>query len=218
MKVIIDLSDKFGEVKEQKNIHACLAFATSSAHEYLHGLSQLLSINWLYYQAKHNYCEKGIYGLTLESVVEALKLSGQPFEKVWPYDGDIEFEEWVPPKDPRPRYFAEGVESTFSLNDVISRLENEQPTVIGISETIEFREATNKGGLATVDYFPDSRKVGLHSVLVVGYGEMDHVRYLKVRNSWGPRWGVEGYAWVSETFLRQNVEIALCLRNGWVVR
>ena len=40
-----------------------------------------------------------------------------------------------------------------------------------------------------------------HAVLGVGTGVIDTTRVMLVRNSWGPDWGLQGHAWVSEDYL-----------------
>ena len=44
-----------------------------------------------------------------------------------------------------------------------------------------------------------------HAVIAVGVGETDGERVYLLRNSWGDGWGVEGYCWVTEKYLKGRV-------------
>ena len=195
MRVKIDLSDWFGQVRDQKNLPACLAFAASSAHEYLHGLSQLLCVNWLFFHTKKYEDTKLDGGAIIPNITKTLQQKGQPFENVWPYEGNSEIEDWTPPQNPRPRYYAEGVAALFAFHKVVARLQTQHPTVIAFEITEEFSDANDQSGFAKVEQNTHSRKLGWHAIVAVGYGTMNGKQYLKVRNSWGPWWGVDGYAW-----------------------
>jgi C1A family cysteine protease len=50
---------------------------------------------------------------------------------------------------------------------------------------------------------PEGRKTpGNHAVLVVGASEAaEQPQALKIKNSWGPRWGLGGYGLISERYL-----------------
>lgn len=194
MRVNIDLSDWFGEVKDQKNLPACLAFAASSANEYLHGLSKLLCVNWLFFHAKKYEDIKLDGGAIIRNIAKTLHQKGQPFENVWPYEGNSEIEDWTPPQNPRPRYYAEGIAALFAFHKVVARLRTQHPTVIAFEITEEFSDANGQSGFAKVEQNTHSRKLGWHAILAVGYGTMNGKQYLKVRNSWGPWWGADGYA------------------------
>ena len=48
MDVEVDISDRFGEVRDQGPRLTCLAFAATAAHEYCQRLVQPLSVEWIY--------------------------------------------------------------------------------------------------------------------------------------------------------------------------
>lgn len=53
---------------------------------------------------------------------------------------------------------------------------------------------SNKEGKRTLKCNSSNLKVD-HSVLLVGYTETEWI----VRNSWGPFWGIDGFAYISRT-------------------
>ena len=111
MKVEVDLSHRFRSVGEQINRLTCLAFATTSAHEYYQELSESLCVEWLYYYSAiigGEFPGPGKFGSgTLISEVSlVLEEPGQPFEHVWPYKTYPNLQTWNPPQTPKPRFFA----------------------------------------------------------------------------------------------------------------
>jgi hypothetical protein len=44
-----------------------------------------------------------------------------------------------------------------------------------------------------------------HAVVAVGHGTVEMQRAILVRNSWGPRWGEAGHAWLTERFLAPRI-------------
>jgi hypothetical protein len=54
----------------------------------------------------------------------------------------------------------------------------------------------------SIDAPPGQKVPGKHAVLVVGASEEgEPVELLKVKNSWGPKWGSGGYALLSRNYL-----------------
>ena len=53
----------------------------------------------------------------------------------------------------------------------------------------------------------DYRKGGQggHAILLAGYEDTPKGTFYLIHNSWGPRWGTEGYAWIWEKTLRKNL-------------
>jgi len=84
--------------------------------------------------------------------------------------------------------------TTQDPKDLIAAL-NKQPVAIAIeADQIAF-QLYSSGVLA-------ESKCGTtldHGVLVVGYGTENGVDYWKVKNSWGPTWGRDGYIYLERT-------------------
>ncbi len=51
-----------------------------------------------------------------------------------------------------------------------------------------------------------------HAIVLAGYRQSSDGRQFLVHNSWGPKWGVGGFAYVSERMIRQRLEFAYTLK------
>lgn len=50
-----------------------------------------------------------------------------------------------------------------------------------------------RGGIYQYDPETSGRMMGGHAIKIVGWGEEEGVKYWTLANSWGPRWGEEGF-------------------------
>jgi Papain family cysteine protease len=49
---------------------------------------------------------------------------------------------------------------------------------------------------------PDAKFKGGHQILLAGYADTPNGYYYLVHNSWGPKWGDAGYAWIHEELIK----------------
>lgn len=213
MEIITDHSNRFGSARDQGERETCLVFAVTAAHEFVQGLSQSLCIEWLYYYAiKIGNASLG-EGTAMTDVSSAVRQYGQPFEKVWSYVANPNYRSYNPPHNPRPLFCASGEFTDFGTDQALDLLERDYPFVISLSVDRAFRWPTIIENLAIVEHQSSQKTHLLHAVLVVGHGVYENRRFLKVRNSWGQNWGIDGYAWLSEEFLTRNAQAMLWLQK-----
>lgn len=73
------------------------------------------------------------------------------------------------------------------------------PVVVGFSVFASFEsDVVANSGMVPMPN-PNEQMLGGHCVTVVGYD--DHLGMWLVRNSWGPKWGLEGYFWMPYDYL-----------------
>jgi len=77
------------------------------------------------------------------------------------------------------------------INEIKSRLATGYPIAFGFTvyPDLESEKVANTGLLPMPTY--GEQPIGGHEVLIVGYD--DATQLFKIRNSWGPGWGLSGY-------------------------
>lgn len=82
-----------------------------------------------------------------------------------------------------------------------------RPVGIGLQLTRSFYSPV-EGVVSNED---DIIEGALHAVALVGLGWAYKEPYFLIRNSWGSEWGIEGTAWIANSYLRTH---ALCAFGG----
>ena len=201
IKTVVDLRGSFGPARDQDPRPTCLAFAASDAHAAARALPwQDLSTEWAYYHAIQRGGTHPDDGTTLEAMLDAIKLDGQPPEGVWPYIQThvTDLSKWKPPAPCPTIFFRDNGGCGATPAEIISQLDAGNP-VLTIMTTSNAFYRPDKDGV--VDSLEPTVPDRLHAVISAGYGEANARQFILVRNSWGEGWGLQGYAWLSTNYL-----------------
>ena len=207
-----DLLTQFGPVRDQRNRPTCLAFAASDCHAGLRHPWWPLSCEYIFFHAQRRAGNPPTMGATLSSMLEALRLDGQPRESGWPYlqiapsDASI----WTPPRSVGPLFGRQSTPVGHTIDAVIDQLELGHPVLLLTILSASFFSAGSHG---IVD--PPAKELPepsqRHAVVAVAHGVTGGQRAIFVRNSWGSGWGLGGYGWLTESFLTPRLFAAAIL-------
>ena len=204
--VTVDLRDQFGAVRDQGARPTCLAFAISDAHAALRESWDPLSCEYVFYHAQRRSGRSPKDGAVLKDMLATLKSDGQPQEHGWPYLQKLpsDLSKYHPPDSVGEIYGREAAQPGHHLDIIRGTLDQKTPAIVLSTLTHQFFKPPSDGVVVHDDLdqvFPAPR----HAVIAVGYGEYARQPVILIRNSWGPSWGMEGYIWLTEDYLRRHM-------------
>ncbi len=198
----VDLRKHMTDVEEQVG-NSCVANAFVGAYEYLAkrnlGESGDVSRLFVYYNARSlNGNENQDAGTQMELAIQALTEYGACSEDIWPNDKELIFQE------PHEDAYEHAANFTIEEAEFIETnldlwrhtLAEGYPIAFALNTFESFDEASKNRGRVPIPKKSDNVRAthGWHAMLCVGYSDKD--RMFIVRNSWGSKWGDQGYCYI----------------------
>ena len=200
--IVRDLRPLFGPARDQGARPTCLAFAASDTHAGLRDGWAPLSCEFAFYAAQKRAGRPPTSGALLSTMLDALRLDGQPDEKGWPYLAAVPADHrlWTPPATVGPLYGRNGQRDGTDLSSILAALDRDTPVLMLTMLSRSFFQPRGDGVVDPAnDELPEPAQ--RHAVVAVGHGTVAGTPAILIRNSWGPGWGLEGHAWLTERFL-----------------
>lgn len=214
LKSLVDLSATLPPVFDQGQLGACTGNALAGALSYIHPTIQNFSRLFIYRGERaieHTLTQDS--GAQIRDGIKFLSKVGCCSETSWPYD--IRRFITLPPKT----CFVEASSYKISqyvrlqtLDDMLQCLSAGYPFVFGFTVYDAFESsAVADSGVLNLPV-PGEKVVGGHAVVAVGYDML--TRRFKVRNSWGPQFGIQGHFTIPFEYL-ENRNLS---NDFWTVR
>mgnify|MGYP000947881138 CR=1 FL=1 len=181
---------KITRVKNQGQCGSCWAFSASGAIEGLLAINTGVTNEFSEQQlvdCSTSYGNEGCNGGFMNLAFNYVAATGIVLEADYPYKG-VDQTCNIPTDTPRAHisgYRNVTANSSDSLKSAVAK----NPVSVAIqADSSEFQ--LYKSGVLTGDGCGIELN---HGVLAVGYGTQDGTDFWKVKNSWGPSWGANGY-------------------------
>lgn len=187
----------------------CLSLALTYIHERATSLE--LSSEYLHW-ASANRGGRG----TIAGAAGALELDGQPPAEQWPFDLSIDdtLASYAPPPGVVGGYARATISHIANIDGVAQALVDGSLVALALKTSPQWYTSRPRVINEGVPH------VALHAVVALGVGILRDPlppelvageRVIYLRNSWGPDWGVQGHALLTEKAFTESVDWALAI-------
>ncbi len=200
--VAIDLRESHGATRCQGSRPTCLAFALSDLTGHGHQRPALLSPEFLYREAAGRMSGwRPGDGLDVHVALHVAAAPGQALDAHCPYEPSEPSVPLVPNAHCTPMFRGTYAARRPEIDYIAQTLSVGRSLGLVVNLTPEFFQVDP--ATALVSYSPNVMPGSSHALVVVGLGAHVHTQELHVlvRNSWGPTWGDNGHAWLSENYI-----------------
>lgn len=214
----VDLRPFCTLIEDQGNLGSCTGQAIAGAIEYLNkknGKTNDVSRLFIYYWERVmlgtvNY-DSGAY---IRDGIKSVFTYGAPLENLWPYIiSRFRNRPSIAAMNDGSRRKVMLYERATNFNAVKDALANGFPVTIGFYVYSSFMSRTvSTTGMMPYPNIARERFLGGHAVLLVGYD--DSTQRFIARNSWGTRWGDNGYFYMPYQVI-QNTSMS---EDFWVIK
>lgn len=200
----VDLRSGFAKIKDQGEIGACTVFSITSIFEYIlkQNLEQEtdLSESFVYYNVRHkDGKENEDTGSSFQDVIRSVGDLGVCTESLHPYSTGLNKqpteEAYV---DGKKRRITKALNVNITENDIKSAIQEGYPVAVSLKIYDSFNSTSGFVKRPTAAEV-ESADFGYHAMVIVGY--TDETKHFVVRNSWGERFGDNGYCYVPYSYI-----------------